>query len=397
MTTIDSLSSSQCCGCAACKDRCPVHAIVMADDGEGNRRAIVDNQVCIRCGLCMKTCPQNNSSDAIPYEKKAYVCHYNNKELAIRSSSGGVFIALARYVIGIGGIVYGAAMKYEDGQLLCKHVRINSQKDLPQLQGSKYVQSITDGIYLKVKKDLNDGKTVLFSGTSCQVAALKRFMGNHEKLWTVDLVCHGVPRQKLFRDYLAFLGKNYNCNVTDVAFRSKGIMSHGKEMRFMLTVQCKDSKSHYFTKTLYSKKSAYYQLFLHRAGYRDSCYHCVYATKEKPGDITVGDFMPRKQEFIKYGFSSMEHESSVIVHTEQGAAMLEAVKEKLTIVPISMEEMLSHHPNLVSPSVATVSGGKMYRYYLAGGFQKLQKHVNIDYAKSRMKEFIKRCMYSLKP
>ena len=169
---VDSLTSNQCFGCAACMDKCPTHAIYMMEDKEGNRRATIDDALCVQCGLCTKVCPNFHDVELSLFKKEAYVGFAKETQLIKKSSSGGIFAILARRVLGQGGLVYGAAMIYENNQLVCRHIRVDNVHDLPLLQGSKYVQSRTDGIFTLVKKDLSDGRLVLFSGTSCQVALI---------------------------------------------------------------------------------------------------------------------------------------------------------------------------------------------------------------------------------
>lgn len=390
--TVNSITSEQCCGCAACMEKCPVHAIGMMDDLNGNRRTIVSENLCIQCGLCAKVCPHFYEAECSSFEKQAYVGFANCKSLIKKSSSGGIFAILAQHVICQGGCVYGAAMVYEGETLVCKHIRIDSLQSLSLLQGSKYVQSRTDGIYSMVSKDLSEGKLVLFSGTSCQVASLKRFVGDKDLLFTVDLVCHGVPKDRVFRDYVTYLEKKHQCRIIDMSFRCKEKKFYGKEEMFILSFQCKKSACQVEKKVVHNRKSAYYNLFLSKAGYRDSCYHCKYATLQKPADLTLGDFLPRKNEIEQYGFSSSEHYSSIIVHNEKGEALIESVKNELVIHHLSMDEMLKHHHNLKTPSVPTLFGKKMYKVYLEKGFVGLQKKVDIKYMKFLIKARLNNCL-----
>ncbi len=394
--TVNLLSSDKCCGCAACLDICPVHAISMKEDDSWNRRASVDESICIKCGLCTKVCPHFTKEECASIKKRFYVGFCNDKEFSKKSSSGGIFATIAREIICQGGIVYGAAMVVENNGILCKHIRVDSLENIPLLQGSKYVQSRTDGIYKEVKKDLSEGKTVLFSGTSCQIASLKRFVGERDNLCTVDLVCHGVPKNKLFHDYIMFLEKKYKCKIVDISFREKGRMYLGSEMRYFLSLQCKSKKSVTCSINIQSIKSAYYSLFLTRAGYRDSCYHCAFATLHKPGDLTLGDFMPREMEKKKYGFSSAEHYSSIIVHNGKGEAMLKKIDRLIRKVEIPMDEMIKHHQNLSVPSVASLQGELYLKHYVEGGYDRLQGLVERRFRKHQIKNILRYCFSAVK-
>lgn len=241
--TITSLKSELCCGCAVCYDRCPVNAISMRENAEGYIAPVIDVALCIDCGQCAKVCPQMNGSQGRDYQKQSYVCFDPNTDREGRSSSGGMFALIATYILEKEhGVVYGAAMVYENDILQCKHKRIENTKDLHLLQGSKYMQSHTNGIYKQVKDDLKSGRTVLFSGTSCQVAALKRFVGENDYLFTVDLVCHGVPSDKLFRDYIHFVELKNHCHITNVSFRNKGYYHLGERIPILSSIRSQTIK-----------------------------------------------------------------------------------------------------------------------------------------------------------
>lgn len=256
--TIASLKPELCCGCAVCSDRCPMNAILMKENTEGYVVPVIDAALCTDCGQCAKVCPQMNGSQGRIYQKQSYVCFDSNTDREGRSSSGGMFALIATYILEKEhGVVYGAAMVYENDILQCKHKRIENTKDLHLLQGSKYMQSHTNGIYKQVKDDLKSGRTVLFSGTSCQVAALKRFVGENDYLFTVDLVCHGVPSDKLFRDYIHFVELKNHCRVTNVSFRNKGYYHFGKEDTYSFLYSFTNDKGQTGKKRIPSYKSAF--------------------------------------------------------------------------------------------------------------------------------------------
>ncbi|MDB9024261.1 Coenzyme F420 hydrogenase/dehydrogenase, beta subunit C-terminal domain [Parabacteroides distasonis] len=388
--TIASLKSELCCGCAVCYDRCPVNAISMKENEEGYVAPVIDAALCIDCGQCAKVCPQMNGSQGRNYQKQSYVCFDSNTDREGRSSSGGMFALIATYILEKEhGVVYGAAMVYENDILQCKHKRIENTKDLHLLQGSKYMQSHTNGIYKQVKDDLKSGRTVLFSGTSCQVAALKRFVGENDYLFTVDLVCHGVPSDKLFRDYIHFVELKNHCRVTNVSFRNKGYYHFGKEDTYSFLYSFTNDKGQTGKKRIPSYKSAFFVLFRNRAGYRQSCYHCKYASLQKPSDITLGDFIPRDNEIKRYGFVKKQHYSSAIINSECGMGLWNLISSHTIATRIPMDEMLPHHGNLQAPSAVTERGRKFLSVYKTGGYENLQKCVIKAYYKSEIIRFIK--------
>ena len=209
----------KCCGCRACEQVCPKNAIKIIENEEGFWEPKVDYKLCVNCGICTKTCPQLNRREENNFSQLAYAVKNKNLEERKMSSSGGVFSLLAKYVLEKKGSVYGVAF---NSNLEAEHIRITSPNDLYKLRGSKYVQSNTNNSYSKVKKDLENNLLVLYSGTSCQIEGLKRYLNKeYENLFTIDLVCHGVPSQKLFKKYLNYLEEKYNSKVIDYKFRAK--------------------------------------------------------------------------------------------------------------------------------------------------------------------------------
>lgn len=190
---------SDCCGCAACVQRCPKQCISMQEDEEGFLYPAVDKESCIDCGLCEKVCPiLSPSSPHLPH----YIYAAKSKDEHIRkhSSSGGVFTLLAEQTINAGGVVFGARF---DEKWDVVHDYSETLEGLSAFRGSKYVQSSIDQSYKQVESFLRGGRLVLFSGTPCQIAGLKRFLRkDYENLTTVDFICHGVPSPKVWRMYL---------------------------------------------------------------------------------------------------------------------------------------------------------------------------------------------------
>lgn len=176
----------------------------MKPDSEGFLYAEIDQSLCVDCGACRKTCPQNlkvvNDSPL-----KIYALRSNDDKLLKKSASGGVFAVAAMFVIQNGGVVFGAAY---DKNMCVKHIKVDCETDLWKLQNSKYVQSDTGDTYVEVKQLLENGITVLYSGTPCQIAGLKRFLKrDYDNLFSMDIVCHGVPSPKIFAKYIEWQSK----------------------------------------------------------------------------------------------------------------------------------------------------------------------------------------------
>lgn len=215
MKICDELS---CTGCLACADTCKMQAISVKKNGQGFSYPIINDAVCVRCGKCVSVCPVNvqkkNKAATTPF-----ACWDKDNEERKSATSGGFFTCLAKKIVKDGGVAYGAAY---DSSLKVVHKRITSLNEVAQIRGSKYVQSDTSQIYKKVKADLSIGQKVLFSGTPCQVAALKNYLGkDYENLLLVDIMCHGVPSPLIYDDYRRWLENKQKSKIRKLDFRYK--------------------------------------------------------------------------------------------------------------------------------------------------------------------------------
>ena len=214
------IQKEQCCGCSACLHICPKHSISFREDKEGFLYPQVDTATCIDCGLCEKVCPVlNQGEERMPL--KVYAAKHADDEIRMKSSSGGIFTLLADQIIDKGGVVFGARFN-ENWEVV--HDYTETKEGLAPFRGSKYVQSNIGNSYKQVEEFLKTGREVMFTGTPCQVAGLKKFLRiDYENLLTVDFVCHGVPSPMVWRKYLAeeIVRQGNNPVVTGVNFRDK--------------------------------------------------------------------------------------------------------------------------------------------------------------------------------
>lgn len=225
-----------CCGCTACQSICPHDAISMCPDPLGFLYPKVDVSKCVECGLCEKVCQFNEHYDTSLNlrEPEAYAVRHKDMDELMRSRSGAAFVAISDYVLENGGVVYGAG--YKD-HFRVSHKRAASKQERDEFRGSKYVQSDLSDVFRAVRKDLQDGLFVLFSGTPCQTAGLNAYIGPklRERLLLVDIVCHGVPSPYIWRDYLDFLERKRGARIVCVNFRDKvkyGWDAHLETYRF---------------------------------------------------------------------------------------------------------------------------------------------------------------------
>ncbi|MBS7130553.1 Coenzyme F420 hydrogenase/dehydrogenase, beta subunit C-terminal domain [Clostridium sp.] len=330
---------SKCCGCRACEQICPIEIIHMEEDTEGFIYPQVGDK-CIECKLCEKVCPLLNDNKKLSEEfvPKVYAAHIKDEEILVNSSSGGIFTALAEAVLRQQGMVFGAAYNEE---MNVEHICINKIDDLHKLRGSKYVQSNTLATYGQVKQILGKERYVLYVGTPCQIAGLKRYLGKvYERLITVDLVCHGTPSPKIFREYIQYLNSKSNKKVKEFNFRYKG--EYGWGLRYQLKFNCNKDE------TNIAALSPYYYAFLNDMLHRPVCYSCPYATEQREGDITLADYWGIEQEHPK-AFNEKGN-SLIIVNSTKGAELLGKIESKLEIVESSMDVAKKKNGNLSKPS-----------------------------------------------
>lgn len=364
-----------CTGCGACADACPVHAISMVSEQDALYPKINPSK-CIKCKKCLSVCGQKN----IPLNDNEFVQTFigksKDRDVEGESASGGIFYEIAKQIIAMHGIVYGAALIYDDGRVVCRHIGVDNLKDLFKLRNSKYVQSSSLGIFSDVKKQLISGKMVLFSGTSCQVASLYSFLGSkqYENLLTIDLICHGVPSQKIFDDYISYLGSLHHGKITHFSFRSKD-SSFGMSVPYVMSFTVENESGMPSVRHVKLRDSAYYRMFMACGGYRESCYHCKYAGLHKPADITLGDYYIKdsSKEIHSLGLDEKLFYSCVIVRSENGRKWIRNESIILHEIPISVA--MKDHSALQQPSKKTTAGEKLYAMYKKSGFRKVQKKI----------------------
>lgn len=311
---------SKCCGCGACMQKCPQNCISMKEDNEGFLYPDINENACIKCGLCEKVCPViNNIEKNIEKIPMAYAVYAKDNMIREDSSSGGMFTLLAEKVLEKKGIVFGAAF---DDKWQVKHIAIDDANKLYLLRGSKYLQSKIEDTFIQVKNALNKGKEVLFSGTECQIVALKKFLGKEYcNLITVGVLCHGVPSPKVWKKYLEFREKEANSKVENITFRNK--CSGWKEYSLTIRFKNKEQYSEIFYQDLYMK------MFLNNICLRPSCHACRFKELNRKSDITIGDFWGIEQ--IASEMDDDRGTSLVLVHSTKGMEILKSILNRVEI------------------------------------------------------------------
>jgi len=336
-----------CTGCGACEQVCPTKAISMKPvNEEGFLESVTDFEKCIDCNQCRMTCPQNTKAKLNSPQLNLAVRDKDDEELK-NSASGGAFAAAARVILSQGGVVVGAA--YNDDMTVSHHI-VDGLKDMPKLQSSKYVQSNTAGTFKEVKKMLRDGRTVLYSGTPCQIAGLKGFLRkDYDNLYTMDVICHGVASPKLFVKYLEWLSGKMGGKIIYYNFRDK---STGWGLDYMTKTKTK-------TKTMPCSLDPYYHHFLKGDTYRECCYHCLYARQERVSDITIGDYWGIEKEHPE--FYSTKGVSCLLVNTEKGKFLWNLISSEFISLESTFDKVARANHNLKAPTPRPAVRDNIYK------------------------------------
>lgn len=352
----------KCSGCTACANVCPKNCIIMKSDEEGFCYPEINEYECVNCGKCTEVCPLLHYDGCNAPER---VLAEKNKNESIRStsSSGGVFYELAKMFLQTGGLVYGCAL---DEDMVARHVCVDSIEGLERLKGSKYVQSDMGNIMFEIKRQLIAGKKVLFSGTPCQAAGLRSFLGrDYEKLLIIDTLCHGVPSPKLFADYLDYLSKQYDgAKVISVNFRNK---QRGWK-RLYMEVCFDNGKRHY----IYSGFDRYEGMFLNNLSLRPACYECKFAKKERFGDITLGDFWGIGKRYPQW--DDDKGISVVMLNNVNAITAYKKVEEQFEGREESFETARAGQRTLYAPTLKNPNRDAFYKMYVEKGCEEALEH-----------------------
>lgn len=335
---IDIIDKEKCCGCGSCVQKCPKSCIKMITDAEGFWYPVADHEICIECGLCEKICPCiNNTEEREP--NGTYAAISNDEDIRGQSSSGGIFSLLALGVLKEGGIVVGAAFR-DDWQV--KMLCVSDEKELWRLRGSKYVQADTALTYSEVESYLKKGRTVLYSGTPCQIKALKLFLRKeYHNLYTVDVACHGVPSPGIWGKYIYEISKTAQRAVDggSTEFHSLNLISSIKEIKFRekkygwrkyrIVFSIADPTGEGNSSTELSSvhyENPYFNAFNYSLIIRSSCTKCPAKHGKSNSDITIADFWGI--ENVAPDFDDNKGTSLVLVNTGKGQLLFEGCNLK---------------------------------------------------------------------
>lgn len=369
---INVLDKSRCCGCTACMDACNHNAIQMKEDDYGFAFPSIDLNKCIDCGQCDMVCPYSLGNEKKwqydSYEKPIfYAGQLKSKDDLQSVSSGGACWAIVQTVIREGGVCYGAIQQELDKIV---HVRVDTIESAKRLRRSKYLQSDTRNVFKNVKLDLKEGKTVLFCGTGCQVAALNTFLGKaYSNLYTCDVVCHGVPSQKVWRKYREEKEKMVGKRMTGLVFRNKNKgWSHNQ-----YEIIYEDGSSEYENSTSHLFHAGY----LNGLFYRSSCGSCLFSKIPRVSDISFADFW--KYQGNLHSTSNDVGVSLIAVNTPKGLSLLGLSSDFLVVEKTEDTLALSSCRHMDECPVENPERDAFFRLFLKKGYHKaIKKYLKLE-------------------
>lgn len=337
--------SNDCCCCGACVDICPKQAISWIEDKNTFYCIRIDKDKCVECGKCESHCHILHLEKlrfSEPHNVNPLAAWSTDEDMLKHSASGAIFAQVAKNMLEEGNTyAYGASL-LDDNTV--KHIEISSVRDLYLLQNSKYQQSITIGIFAKVKKRLKERKRVLFSGVPCQVAALLSFLNYDERLmellYTIEIVCHGIPCNDLHRTALRFNGQK-----KIVSYRTKG--ENGWMFGCNNRVTYEDFQGNRMTTESFVKDSLY-RSYLSFAFIRPNCYSCHYANIRRVSDLTIGDYWGVEKSSMVVDSVNKNGVSLVLPNTEKGLLMMKG--KQLYVLHTLWRDILPYNQNLFMPT-----------------------------------------------
>lgn len=385
-----------CTACAACMNVCGCKAISMEEVAPfGYVYPKVDKSRCIDCGLCVKICPVNAPS-SLHEPIKAYAAISRNVEDLLSSTSGGASSVMVNHILHKGGVVYGCVQNnYKD----IAHHRIDKVEDAYKLKNSKYVQSNIGLVYCEVKKDLTDGREVLFTGTPCQIAGLRNFLRKeYDNLFLVDLVCHGVPSQHLLiEDIDEILRRNgIQDDNYQVIFRKKTPCTSNDRLKYGIFLYQENSELILPEKYVAFLNDNYITAFMSGIIFRESCFSCPYAKGHRGSDITIADFWG-------LGDSSVPKENGVslmMTSTLKGEKLVAEISSSCHIEERDVEEAIRGNGQLMAPSKCPKERADFFRIYPSSkdvAYKCSLKKYKSDYKRSQCKFHLMNVIRGCKP
>ena len=370
------INSTKCYGCGACACSCNFGALKMGSNGQGCMYPILEQSKCKNCNSCYKVCPAvddnlNKIRGAVKIGD-VYSARNVDSEIRRKSSSGGVFYALSEYVLQNNGYVCGVVW---NNDFTVRHILSNMRIDRDAMIQSKYIQSDMNSCYKDVKKKLEDGRSVLFTGTPCQCAALKIFLRNvkTDNLVLCDVLCGGNVSPGFFKSYLNYIEKCKNDKTQGVCFRTKKLGWKQHHIRVTL--------NHSIYEGARRDNEPFFSLYLAKNIIRVSCFECAFASKERITDITLGDFWGIVDKSIDddIGISFIE------VNTNKGAEILKNISDQLLTERRDINLAASKQINLRTAPIKPKNYDEFWNCYVRNGGEYTLKKYSVFGLRKRIK------------
>lgn len=374
-----------CCGCTACKNICPKNAINMIPDREGFLYPVIKQKLCIDCGLCRRVCPFLNgvfAEDKLT-DRLIFAVKHKNMEVRKTSSSGGVYTAISDYILKQSGIVYG--VKFDD-KFEAIHSRATTAEERDKFKGSKFIQSELKDIFKQIKHDLEEGKSVLFTGTGCQVAGLRLYLSksgtNTEKLITNDIICHGVPSPLIWKTYLNFIQSESRLKEYSFRYKEKGWRGYNIRAEF------ENGKVELNTPEI----KTFAKLFEYNLVLRPSCYKCPFTNLNRPSDIMMGDFWGIEKSMPE--LDDNKGVSLLLVSTDKGKLVLDGIEGEIDKWESDSTSCLQY--NLQKPTKKPKNRKKFWKEFSKKSLLYITKKYCGNDLKSKIKSILRRFLIKLK-
>lgn len=362
---LDDFEKSSCCGCKVCAYVCSKNAISFYFDSEGFWYPKIDDEKCIHCNKCRKVCPVSKPAlESLEDRNQVYAAYSKDNSVLEKSTSGGIFTHISDYFFENNGVVFGH--KYNE-KMECVCEKATTKEERNSFCGSKYVQSDMGKIYAAIKNETLAGKEVLFSGTPCQVDAVKNFLNQEipENLYLLEIICHGVPSPKIFAEYLSLIEKKSGKKIIGFKFRGKekGWITPFRVISFEDGSSCGELLN----------ADAFNNLFLGTdCILRPSCYKCRYAGKERVADISIADFWGI-ENVDKSMFNGNRGTSLVLVNTEKGSALFDYVSEFMETKQLPLSDAAPRNFPLRRSSVPYRKRKEFFKSYRKYGLESSMK------------------------
>ncbi len=367
----------QCYGCGACANVCPRQAIKMQADEEGFLYPSIDEAFCVDCQLCQKACQIHNQVTVDAYTPLVYAVQHKDNGIRAKSASGGVFPAMAKTVIERQGVVYGVA--YTD-DFYVQHERVEQIEECLKFSGSKYVQSDTNSTFKSVKQDLRLGRFVLYTGTACQIAGLRSYLGiesQNEHLLLCEILCHAAPSPLMWKEHLTFLEKTRRAKVIQYKNRSKVAGWHGHNEHVFFD----NGKNEYKTKLSQNHKDLFYS----HLTIRPSCYRCEYTGTPKQADITIADFWGIER--CMPDFDDNKGTSLVLINSDRGEKFFNWIQDELVVRESNLTDAFAD--NHKHPAKKNVRRAEFWSDYQKYGYGYVVKKYAAYSTTGKVKRWVK--------